>query len=373
MKENINFPIIGKITVHDVIDEYDYPILYVGKDIFSTFLLFQVVSDLDGVKITIANRISHETFKMLKTNEISIQDVYRNPEEDLFYLIKEATNDTKVEKVKINDISSFKLLDGNSFFGTINNDFLYQESALENAIITNKPTFDIVFDAPYSDYPSMDAKKQIGITENVLKMFKNLSGFDSPLNVSILSGSIKLRFETPATLLSVDDANQVFIKFSEVLQSSDISEITEALEYDRKKIEDYDKFLKSIEKVDSKSVKLDFATPNEHKFKPIQFDTYYIKNKISLISQIKKNVQNEIIKIQGMLTAADKNTLTLKISSGEDQYTVKFRKELSDFKFVINDNYTFELGVSTIIMNENEEFIRKYKLISLNHLSEMKF
>ena len=136
----IELPVIGQIRIHEIIDEYDFPILFVGVDIFDSFILFQVVSNVDNKKITIANKITKDAYKKLKTNETSIQSIYREPEQDVFYLICEENKAINVTSTSISDLDKFGITKGNCYFGTLSKDILVEKSALENAILTNRPT-----------------------------------------------------------------------------------------------------------------------------------------------------------------------------------------------------------------------------------------
>ena len=131
MMKIIDFPVIGQIRIREIIDEYDFPIIFVGVDVFGFFILFHVVSNVDNIKITIANQITKDTYKKLKTNETSIQSIYREPEQDVFYLITEQNENTSVKITSVSNLIKFGITKGNSYFGTLNKDTLVEKSALE--------------------------------------------------------------------------------------------------------------------------------------------------------------------------------------------------------------------------------------------------
>ena len=131
MMKIIDFPVIGQIRIREIIDEYDFPIIFVGGDIFGFFILFNVVSNVGNIKITIANQITKDTYKKLKNNETSIQSIYREPEQDKFYLITEQNENTSVKITSVSNLIKFGITEGNSYFGTLNKDTLVEKSALE--------------------------------------------------------------------------------------------------------------------------------------------------------------------------------------------------------------------------------------------------
>lgn len=365
--KTIIYPEIGEVKILDIIDEYDFPIIYIAEDKFRSYYMFQVISDFNNELKTTAIKITAENYLKLKTDELSIQDIYRNPEDSVLYILTDINGQIFVEKNSVEESYKYGLVSGDSFFGSFDKQVLEGESALKNAILTNKPTFDFVFDGPETDYPSMNAKNHLDVVGGIMDFIGTVSPLSEEIMFSMRPGSIKLRFELEPTLFSGDESIATIEKANSILKQNDMDILGETLEFDNKKINKLDNFLKNILKIKSSKVKIDFASPNTVEYEPIIITEDQITIKRELIKQINEQIDTSEVSIVGTLTAADKNNGTLKIvDDNNENYVVKFDKNFENYKFVINERYNITSLLTSYKLKDKEHNKKTYELVKIN-------
>jgi len=113
----LNVPELGELSMIDVLIFYDAPRVFITQDKFNTFYLFQETID-DEIKTEwLVIKISSNRRLQIKTNQITLQDAFRQSEEQKYYLISEYDEPNKVTIESHIALSDNKITAHNSYVG----------------------------------------------------------------------------------------------------------------------------------------------------------------------------------------------------------------------------------------------------------------
>lgn len=277
-----NIPNFGEMSMVDVFVFYDVPRVFVVKDIFETLFLFQETIDDEYKTEWLVIKISKKRHFELKTNQISLQESFKNPEEPVFHLVTEFddSNETTISTYK--ELPQGKITEHDSFVGT---DYVFgdTEDILKEAIQKNTTIFDVIFTG---EKFSADLRSSIRFLESIEKLIR-VFNYDLDINYHMLSGSTVYRFELANTknLFETTSGEDVVISIERLLTSNDDEEISEILQKRPENIAKYNDLLNGIKK-DSSNVYFQITKPNQKESKKIMLNHFDIESKKTILKSI---------------------------------------------------------------------------------------
>lgn len=288
-EQKLNIPTLGMLTLHDVLDFYDIPLVFVTKDIFDTLYLFLVTIHNKEQTEWLVTKISKNRYLELKYNKITLQSAYKNPETEKYFLVSDFNNG-KTTIRECDSLPDDKITDYEHYVGEDVEIDADAYDTLENARKTHKNTVDIITKNQYNEF-GMDGKQ----LRDTLDATIGLLGIYNipPFNVKMLPKSTVLRFEfkDDFNLLDPLSSTEPLEKFSKLLSLSAEEQISNNLKHNIKYLEKYDVFLKNVGK--NTTTLIQIASPNDTSVRQIHMNVNDINTRRANVRKIVETRNHE--------------------------------------------------------------------------------
>ncbi len=116
----LTIPEFGELSLHDILVFYDMPLVFVSKDIFNTFYLFQETIQNENQTEWLVIKITQKRYWELKYNTISLQEAFKRIEHGKYYLVSDYSN-SEPTITSYDYLPEGKITDYNCFVGEKDN------------------------------------------------------------------------------------------------------------------------------------------------------------------------------------------------------------------------------------------------------------
>lgn len=335
-EQKLNIPKLGVLTLHDVLDFYDIPLVFITRDIFDTLYLFLVTIQNSEQTEWLVTKISKTRYLELKYNKISLQTAYKNSETNNYYLVSDFNNGQTTITEHIS-LPEGKLTEYENFVGEDIEIIPGDYNTLENAQKKNRNTLDIITKSEFNEF-GMDGKQ---LRDTIDSFIGILSTYGIPdFNVKMIEGStiIRCEFNDEYNLLDPISSTKPLKHFTNLLEVKNDDDISNNLENKISSLEKYDVFLRNIGK--NPATLIQIASPNDIEAKTIHMNSYDIQNRRASVKRI----------------------IETKVTEFEDNYfCFAFDMEKKKIGFIFENDKVYA-DITNVEINPNQETGNFYQL-----------
>ena len=160
--QKLNIPTLGELALHDILDFYDTPIVFVTRDVFETLYLFLLTIQTTEKTEWLVTKISKRRYLELKYNKITLKSAFTNTESSKYYLVSDHNNgETTINQY--DKLPEGKITEYEYFVGENIEIIPDAYNTLENAQQTYKNTVDIISKGEFDEFSSKFEKCQDAI------------------------------------------------------------------------------------------------------------------------------------------------------------------------------------------------------------------
>lgn len=359
---------LGHFSLFDVLVGFEYPTLFVCKDVFSAYYLFYE-SDYDtDMNEWLIIKITNNQYWDLKTSKISLQQTFENSLEKKWCVFREIGDEQHLQYLTNYPIEYFPFKK-DIFVGkpvNIEENYLIKESHEKE-----QPLLDYKFNLPnFSDSVSIEPHiLEKYCTANRL-LFKDYGVPESSMRVSLESGSTIIRFSfAHENLFSSDVINNSFYEINKALSSKNAEGIVGAFKGDKSKIK---RFLELIETVRTTKIDVSIVGASTSKESYI----YKVIDK-SIIEEYKKNIDNIaieedpiLVKMQGYVYSVNTENRKIEFIKDNEKIKADLSEELSQTQLRVNETYLLEVSQQNNVFLNGKLKDVKYKVVNIFSVSK---
>jgi len=347
----INTNRTGTLYLSEVLVKYDFPIVFICKNIMNDKFLFYKYNDEDSIDNWIVTRVTVNDIIRLKSNKITLDEVFNNTLLKEIYYINYDYSDKFAEVIDVtSEVKKGTFIEQNIHIGDQIEDDCYINSAMEFSSETGKTSLDLVMNPCSSEHGA-----NVTDFEMVISGAKSLiNGFGNQFNLYVAPSpsSLVLRFYTDekTSLFNQYSTEENFKKIAKVISTEIPEEIEVIVKENPKIISGLMKFSKSLMRLES-NVKLVVSSPNEAYLSCNDLTQQHVERFASIIENLDIE-HEEPFECIGEIHAIDVDIKTLKLIT-EDARVIRARYDESENRrYVVINKYRF-IGVRKFKIDRN--------------------